>query len=110
MKVNVNVALDDTQRRKVRGALGMKGKASRAEVRVWVNGLMQKSLDAQPEPKVRKRLEMDTTESDTVSGGIMPDGTAPCTRCGKFLSDHGGARKHCPLSKTVKPGSTYKGA
>jgi hypothetical protein len=108
MKVNVNVTLDDTQRRKVRAAgFGLKGKASRAEVRVWVNELMKKSLDSVPEPKVRRKTQAPPELLKAVAEEL--DGMAQCSACHKSLFKHQGAKRHCPLSRTVKPGSTFKG-
>jgi hypothetical protein len=118
MRVNVAIEVSDDERRRLRAAINRGGMASRMEVRVLAERLVREQIQNAPAPKVRRKpverpLDGGLTASqvvDAIDGARdrTAASDAVCVTCGKIKAEHMGQRLHCPLSKSVKPGSRFE--
>lgn len=109
MKVIVPFELTETQLRQIRADFGRGGAATRKEAKQWMNTLVFGHLFKMPAPKVRQR-----TAPKVEQPRLEADDTV-CSTCAHPKSEHGGftaglLRLSCPLSRSVKPGSTFRPA
>jgi hypothetical protein len=55
-----------------------------------------------------KPIDKDDARADPVGQApLTSDSEAVCARCGHPWSVHHGLKRHCPMSRTVKPGSRF---
>lgn len=112
MKINHSLELDENKLRQVRAAGGRGGRATRAEVRIWLNRIITAAIAELPPAKVRacntSRMNRPTVSSAAADPQREArEAAAPCDNCGNFKSAHVGRLLACPLSKKVKPGSRF---
>lgn len=121
MKINHSLELDENRLREIRASFGRGGRATRAEVRIWLNRIVTAAISDLPPAKVRAcntsrrkpseegvslRYEKDGTPV-ILTGPPAPD--AICARCRRPWLEHRlGRRAYCPLSKGVRPGSSFE--
>jgi hypothetical protein len=107
MKVNHSLELDENRLREIRASFGRGGRATRAEVRIWLNRIITAAISDLPPAKVRacntsrrKQLERETA---AVLAPIDP--ATICVNCGATKSEHiGMMQRLCPVSKAVRAG------
>lgn len=107
MRTNIALELDDNQRRRIRAGINRGGAATRSEIRIWVQRILQAALSELPPAKVRacntsrrKQLERETA---AVIAPIHP--ATICVNCGATKAEHiGMMQRLCPVSKAVRAG------
>lgn len=119
MFVMVRIEVDDETRGRIRAGEGRYGLATREEVRDLALERFASHVRTLPAPKRRRTAvavgrevvrESDLDRAEAFAQQHVTDDTV-CERCGCRRHEHGSlagfAGKSCPLSKQVKPGSTF---
>lgn len=105
MKVNFSLVLDDDALRRVRAAQGRGGKATRSDVRMWLQRLADAGLRHAPEPKVRRKASpaaqeaAGATKSPVAEAQDVSTDETLCGRCGWTRGQHHALARHCPPPK-----------
>lgn len=131
MFVMVRIEVTEEERGRIRAGEGRYGLATRDEVRGLALERFAAHVRTLPAPKKRRSLSVQEAVQETraeldhspdtsaiaaafgaPAADIVTDDTV-CERCGYRRGEHVGAaegsrRVSCPLSKSVKPGSTFK--
>jgi len=116
MRVNVTIVMDEEQLRRVRATVGRGGRATRDEVRIWLQRVMQVALTHAPEPK-RRRVKaaapppavVDTTRAPAlpeVESAPVTDETR-CRHCARRYENHGRMSQTCPPGFGARVGSRF---
>lgn len=117
MKVSLSIEVPDHIRAGIRAHFNRGGKATRNEVRVWINQAIAAAGRALPAPKVRaKRVAGGTLIGPFVPSHVrraqieaLPD-EAVCARCGKTKERHGRMGFTCPPASGLANGGTFQEA
>ena len=92
MKVVHKFELAETDRQRIRAALGRRGLSSRMETRVFIERAVREALSRTPEPKVRRPRTSPVTQTPVRQRlevlQALPDET-PCAKCTRPKVDHG---------------------
>lgn len=125
MKTKVEWVIDDSIRSRIRAFYGKSGKATRKEIRRFVLDELEQSVRELPDAKPKRlapkcsicqRPKRQAGKLDELgrcgdclkAAAAAPDASVICCRCGKPHGEHGGRLGNaCPLSRKVKPGSTF---
>lgn len=101
---------DDDLRRLRRGAFGRSGTATRKEVRIWIEQIIDTALNQYDDVPAKRKPEpappMTDERRDAIAAAIAPP-DAGCGRCGQPFAEHFGAKHFCPLRRDVKPGARF---
>jgi molybdenum cofactor biosynthesis enzyme MoaA len=96
MKVPVKLDLTEDQLRRIRAAYGRGGVATRAEVRTWLDRVVQTALKAAPEPKRRRAVpppERKTLAAAAIVGdrweAVPVTDETVCRHCKRQRQSHG---------------------
>ena len=101
LKVHATFVFDAEARSRVRAVYKRGGQATRRELRVWLQHILDNALDVLPPPKQRAR------KAQPVAVVATQDPRVVCTRCGHTFDEHVGRTQNCPLSKSTKPGARF---
>jgi hypothetical protein len=110
MKVNISLELDDERLRRIRAALGRGGTATRSEVRVWVDRLVQGGLRAAPEPKRRRVAAPKPEPTPEPEPDVEVTDETPCRHCQRQRQSHGKMMGTCLPGFGAAPGSRFSPA
>jgi hypothetical protein len=135
----MTLVMDDEQRRRVRASMGRGGKATRAEVRVWMQRVLGVALKNTPEPR-RRRPNVRTAplpleHQRHLASCVQIDGRwfcaadcrhhvvvdveaeraevtdeTTCKNCGRARERHGKMMLTCLPATGVKPGARFSPA
>jgi hypothetical protein len=94
MKINHSLDLTDTDRARVRAAIGRGGLATRKEIRIFVDRAIRAAIASTPDPKPR-RQKVAAAPGPFDQLHALPDETC-CIRCERPKSDHGRMSLTCP--------------
>jgi hypothetical protein len=112
VRVALTIVLDDEQRRRVRATMGRGGKATRAEVRIWMQRVLQVALKTAPEPR-RRRSPAPKTAPLPLPGDVaeveVTDETV-CRHCGRPRERHGKMMLTCLPATGVPVGARFSPA
>lgn len=124
MRINLTLVLDEDQVRRVRALTGRGGKATRAEVRIWLQRVALDALAHAPEPKRRRAAAAVTTAPAPTPPASLPgvdDDDAPetpapvtdetkCRHCKRRRENHGKMSGTCPPGFGARIGSRFEPA
>jgi hypothetical protein len=112
MKVHCALEMTDTDRRRVRAAIGRGGVATRKEIRIFAERAIRRALETGPEPKTRQRPAPAASTPKAMALEqlrALPDDTM-CARCGRTKADHGRMGFSCPPRPGQRPGGRFAAA
>jgi len=105
MKTNYPLELNDTDRRRIRAAVGRAGMATRKEIRIFADRAIRKALAEAPDPKPVRRPK---SALPTPGAGEQVPGTTRCELCERPKDDHGRMSLTCPPRTGRPKGQRFK--
>ena len=92
MRANVAVELSETDRRRIRAALGRGGMATRREFRIFADRAIRDAIAATPEPRPTRRAKAPAPATPIA----LESDDARCSTCERPKVEHGRMGRTCP--------------